>query len=420
MLLKNAAVALVIFLIASVQPLQAADKPSGHSRRTHIVTFKPEMSAAERRRLVQAMGATVVRELEFIDALVVAMDAVQPQVVDTLSMHPSVEGVEENSYRRWIESAFAPLAPEALPSVADMLSAARQAKLPVPSVGKPVPAPTPEGELKKGELPWGIARVKAPEAWKATMGAGVKVGVIDTGVDCTHPDLAPNCAGGINVVDPSKDPADDNGHGTHVSGTIAGAKDGKGVAGVAPKAKIYAIKVLDSDGGGTVEDIIKGINWATANGMQVINMSLGGPGHSAAMQKAVKKAYAAGITIVAAAGNDPNTPVGEPASYKESIAVSASTFDDKLAFFSTTGPEVAFIAPGHEIYSDAPGGGLAKHSGTSMATPHVAGLAALAISMGASGPKAVREALTRIAVPLKGVTGPQQGAGMPEADKLAQ
>ncbi|MBI5243672.1 MAG: S8 family peptidase [Elusimicrobia bacterium] len=408
MSLRNALVVLVLSLVGYVPSIQAANNPSKRQTgSTHIVTFRPEIPAAERRRLVESQGAAVLRELSFIDALVVRMPSLQSKAAAFLAVSPSVEGLEENSYRKWIESSIEPLSSVVLPSIGEVLSAARQGKT-APKVGE-----------ANGEIPWGIARVKASAAWKRAMGSGVKVGVIDTGIDCGHPDLASNCAGGYNALDPNADPYDDNGHGTHVAGTIAAAKDGKGVVGVAPKAKLYAIKVLDADGGGTVEGIIAGIGWAADNKMQVVNMSLGGPS-SPAMQKAVKKAYAAGVAVVAAAGNDPNSPVSAPASYKESIAVSASTVEDKLAFFSTTGPEVAVIAPGHEIVSCAPGGGTAKHSGTSMAAPHVSGLAALAVSLGASSPKAVRSALLGAAVPIEGLSAEQQGSGLPEADKLGK
>ena len=307
----------------------------------------------------------------------------------------------------WIEAAPAALSPaEPLTLETALMN----------TLGRIEFTPRPAKPKEQGsEVPWGIERVKAPKAWAKTQGAGVKVAVIDTGIDFKHPDIAPNYGGGVNVVEEGASPMDDNGHGTHVAGTIAAVKDGKGVVGVAPKAKVYAIKVLDKDGGGDTEGIVEGIAWAVKNKMQVINMSLGGPS-SAAMTKAVKKAYDAGVTVVAAAGNDPDAPVSAPARYPQSIAVSASTKEDKLAFFSTTGPEIAVIAPGHEITSLAPGGKYAKHSGTSMACPHVAGLAALAVSLGASSPKAVRDALAAAAVPLGKLTRP--GARMVEADRL--
>ncbi|HAH06400.1 MAG TPA: hypothetical protein DCM05_07725 [Elusimicrobia bacterium] len=404
MFLRSIVAVSVLVLFGAVPPSRAADKAAAlQLGPTKIVTFSAGVPVSERRRVVEAAGAIVVRELPFIDGLLIKMAGLQPKAIQLVSAAPGVEALEDNAYRKWISVEM-----DTLPSVKDILDSARAGKTPAPEVG-----------AAAGEIPWGVARVKAPEAWSRTMGAGVKVAVIDTGIDCTHSDLASNCAGGFNALDEAKDPSDDHGHGTHVAGSIAAKKDGKGVVGVAPKAKLYAIKVLDGEGGGTMEGIVNGIAWAVENKMQVINMSLGGPS-SAAMKKAVEKAYAAGVTIVAAAGNDPEAPVSAPAQYKQSIAVSASTIDDKLAFFSTTGPEIAVIAPGHDIVSCKMGGGTAKMSGTSMASPHVAGLAALAVSLGASTPKAVRAMLTSAAVPIEGLTQNQQGSGLVQADKMGK
>src|SRR5262249_48794038 len=132
---------------------------------------------------------------------------------------------------------------------------------------------------------------------------GVRVGVIDTGIDANHPDLHANVAGGYNAIDSGKPYFDDNGHGTHVSGTIAGARDGRGVVGVAPKAALYAIKVLNAEGSGYTSDIIKGIVWAANNHIQVVNMSLSAPMGSIFERLAMQYAAARGVTIVAAAGN---------------------------------------------------------------------------------------------------------------------
>ena len=399
----------VALILAAGMLAPAAVRSEQNSPGTHILTFQESVPPAERARLAAAAGVEVVKELPFIDGLLVRLPAFAPAALQLLSASPAVEGLEENAYRKWIEAAPAALSPaEPLTLETALMN----------TLGRIEFTPRPAKPKEQGsEVPWGIERVKAPKAWAKTQGAGVKVAVIDTGIDFKHPDIAPNYGGGVNVVEEGASPMDDNGHGTHVAGTIAAVKDNKGVVGVAPKAKVYAIKVLDKDGGGDTEGIVAGIAWAVKNKMKVINMSLGGPS-SAAMTKAVKKAYDAGVTVVAAAGNDPDAPVSAPARYPQSIAVSASTKEDKLAFFSTTGPEIAVIAPGHEITSLAPGGGYAKHSGTSMACPHVAGLAALAVSLGASGPKAVRDALAAAAVPLEKLTADQQGKGMVEADRL--
>lgn len=374
---------------------------------THIVSFAPGTSAEARRALVEMNGGSVLREMPFVDALVVSF-GMSPMAAMRLKAESTVSAVEPNRYHKWIEVSPAPMASVLIVPPAAVLNAGGS----VPALGAEGPAAPQE----RSETPWGVARLHAPQVWARATGAGVKVGIIDTGIDGTHPDLAANYAGGYNAVTPGSDPTDDHGHGTHVAGTIAAVPNGKGVIGVAPRARLYAIKVLDKDGGGTDEVVVNGIAWCVQNGMQVVNMSLGGPS-STALHNAVRKAVAAGVTIVAASGNDPEAAVSAPASYSETIAVGASTSQDAIAQFSTTGPELDFIAPGHEIISTWPGSKLAKLSGTSMASPHVAGLAALAVELGAGSPAQVRAFLKKGAVPLAGLSKEQQGNGLVEADR---
>ena len=273
------------------------------------------------------------------------------------------------------------------------------------------------------EITWGVNRVHAPAAWDVTEGAGVKVAIIDTGIDLNHSDLSGKVDGGYSAITKTERPEDyqdDNGHGTHVSGTIAALRDGKGVVGVAPKARLYAVKVLDADGSGNLSDVIDGIVWSAKNGMQVANMSLGAPVDSDAMHRAVRYAKGMGMVIVAAAGNS-GASVGFPGAYPETIAVSASDDQDHIASFSSRGPEVKFIAPGVDIVSDKLGGGQISYNGTSMASPHVAGLAALAVSQGwtgLSGPDGVYAQLKKAAKLLPGLSAEEQGAGMIDAGKL--
>ncbi|MBI4346423.1 MAG: S8 family peptidase [Elusimicrobia bacterium] len=408
-------------LALSVASAVAQDAPAVPEQKQHIVVFRPDMPPADRRKLVEQSGAKIVREIPFIDGILIETPAITPHQAQLLRAHPYVEALEDNAYRRWIEvfapGFDAPAVDGPAARASELVRRAAQIRPPSEDfLARPPQDAPPPPEAPKDELTWGIARVKAPAAWSRTQGEGARVGVIDTGIDMKHPDLAANYKGGFNFVDPAADPFDDQGHGTHVAGTIAGAKNGIGVAGVAPKASLYGIKVLDADGGGTPTTIVDGIEWAAQNRLDIINMSLGGPS-SAALRRAVKAAVAAGVTVVAAAGNDPEAPVSAPGKYPEAICVSAATKEDGLAFFSTTGPEVDFIAPGHEVWSDAPGRRLAMHSGTSMAAPHVAGLAALAVSLGAKGPAAVRAMLEKAATPLQGLTAEQQGAGTIEADR---
>ena len=263
------------------------------------------------------------------------------------------------------------------------------------------PAPTPPPEV----LPWGVDRIDADLVWDkngdlvvdtgANAGNGVKVAILDTGIDLDHPDLQSNIKGGINTINPLKSADDDNGHGSHVAGIIAGVDNTVGVLGVAPQACLYAVKVLNRQGSGFVSDIIEGIQWSVGNGMQVINMSLGTPYDVQSFHDALIIAYNSGIVLVAAVGNSGPTDntVLYPAKYTEVIAVSATDSSDAIANWSSRGAEVELAAPGVSISSTYKGGGYTTLSGTSMASPHVAGTAALVIASGITGSNEVRAKL---------------------------
>ena len=255
---------------------------------------------------------------------------------------------------------------------------------------------------------WGLKTIQGPVAWSEVTGSEqVIVAVIDTGIDYTHRDLAPNLwrnpqeqlngkdddgngivddLYGINLCkgEPPGDPKDDLGHGTHVAGTIAAAGNKRhDVVGVAWQAKVMAVKFLCRDGGGTTADAIRGIEYALAKGAQVLNMSWGGPGRSRALEEAIKEADRQGVLVVAAAGNEgldtdrnPQYPAGYPVPNMLSIAATDS--NDRLAVFSNWGKQnVHLAAPGVSILSTIPGNRLTFFNGTSMAAPHVTGCAAL-------------------------------------------
>jgi subtilisin len=238
--------------------------------------------------------------------------------------------------------------------------------------------PSPQAET----VPAGIAQIKAPAAWDATRGKGIKVAVLDTGIDHTHPDLAANFRGGVSFV-PGESPMDGNSHGTHCAGTIAAAINGSGVIGVAPAASLYAVKVLSNSGSGNWSWLIAGIDWCINNKMHILSMSLGSPSPApTALETMCNTAFAKGLLLVAAAGNSgPGMgTVGWPGRYKNVIAVSAIDSSNLIAGFSSRGPEVELCAPGVNVLSTIPGGGYGTKSGTSMACPHVSGAAALAWS----------------------------------------
>jgi subtilisin len=234
-------------------------------------------------------------------------------------------------------------------------------------------------------VPWGIGRIGANtvQTEDNVNGSGVKVGIIDTGIDGSHTDLA--VSGGTSFVSGTTW-QDDNGHGTHVAGTVAAiANNGTGVVGVAPGVSLYAIKVLDSSGSGTYSAIAQGIEWAVTNGMDVINMSLGGSQGSTTLEQAVNNAWNRGVVIVAAAGNSGTRSgsgdnIGYPAKYEPVIAVGSVNSSDVRSTFSSTGPALDIMAPGETILSLRLGGGTTTMSGTSMASPHVAGVAALVLA----------------------------------------
>ena len=237
------------------------------------------------------------------------------------------------------------------------------------------PAPSPSQTL-----PWGIDRIDAELVWPTGNTANpIKVGIIDTGISKDHPDLAVNIKGGVNTINPTKSWNDDNGHGSHVAGIAAALNNSLGVVGAGPNIDLYAIKVLNRNGSGFLSDVIEGIQWATANGIKVANMSLGSTSNVQSFHDAVIAAYNAGVTIVAAAGNSGGA-VSFPAAYPEVIAVSATDINNNLASFSSRGPEIDLAAPGVSILSTYKGTSYATLSGTSMASPHVAGSAALVIN----------------------------------------
>lgn len=231
-------------------------------------------------------------------------------------------------------------------------------------------------------IPYGIEKVRATEAWSSATGAGVKVCVIDTGLDTDHPDLASNFVEGISTVGAgSSNPDDVQGHGTHVAGTIAAANNGSGVVGVAPDASLYIAAVFGRRGTATSQDILEGLDWCVGKGADVISMSYGGGASSNAEQQAYQNAHDAGIVMVAATGNSgARAPISFPARYDVTIAVGATDQNDQIASFSQRGAELDVVAPGVGTVSTRNGGGTTTLSGTSMATPHVSGAAAALLS----------------------------------------
>ena len=227
-------------------------------------------------------------------------------------------------------------------------------------------------------IPWGISRIKVPLLTGINSGTGIKLAVIDSGIELNHPDLKENIKGGYNAIDKKVSPTDDYGHGTHVAGIIAAQNNSIGVVGVSANVSLYSVKVLDSNGNGYLSDLIEGIEWSIKNGIQIINMSLGVT-DSISLHDSITKANQAGIILVAAAGNNPYDVVKYPAAYQEVISVVATDSNDQIWYGCPKG-KVDISAPGVDVYSTYKNGSYSNMSGTSIAAPHVAGAAALLLS----------------------------------------
>ncbi len=232
------------------------------------------------------------------------------------------------------------------------------------------------------ETPWGISHVDAGLSTKK--GQGVKVAIVDSGIDLDHPDLVDNIKGSVDFTGSRKGADDENGHGSHVAGTVASADNTIGVVGVAPDADLYAVRVLDRRGSGRWADLADALDWCAHedNGMDIANMSLGGSSAPGFVETACINALADGVLLIAAAGNrgdgDDTTPEkGFPAGFLSVVSVGATNSDDDVAFFSNTGHHVEVSAPGVSILSTYKKRDYATLSGTSMASPHAAGIAAL-------------------------------------------
>jgi subtilisin len=288
-----------------------------------------------------------------------------------------------------IISAFicpGPPSPRLLQRFGEDITLEHDAKISVHGLAQAAPLPsaqTPVAGLRyrKPYVPSGIRLLRVPSVWNRSSGERVKIGVIDTGVDFQHPDLQSALYSGINLVNPHTLPYDDNGHGTHIAGTIA-ASGRWGMVGIAPRAQIYPVKAFDHNGSAYVSDIIQGIDWCVQNGMHIINMSFGMRKRSESMLEAVRNAARAGVVIVASSGNDGKSGyVDYPARFTQTISVGAIDKSGKIAPFSNRGKRIDVLAPGERVLSTWPHRRYHEMSGTSMATSHVTGIIALLLSV---------------------------------------
>ncbi|MEC0168015.1 S8 family peptidase [Paenibacillus graminis] len=264
-------------------------------------------------------------------------------------------------------------------------------------------------------VPYGIQNIQAIEAQQeGYTGKGIKIAVLDSGYS-QHSDV--KVKSGYSFITNSENYDDDFGHGTHVAGIIAASINGEGVVGVAPKAEIYAIKVLDKGGRGSYFTLIEGIDWAIKHKMDIINISFGGENPSQILEEKLQEAYDEGILIIAAAGNDGymgDDTILYPARYSTAIAVGAIDSSNKRAFFSAKGPDLDLVAPGVKVLSTLPSNQYGMKSGTSMAAPHVTGVAALILDKNKKlCPSEVADILESTAKPLGEVS--EYGHGIVQA-----
>jgi subtilisin len=347
----------VAYLTVAAALASSAVRPTRTPQRRKIVVFDADVDPKRHGSIVEGCGGSVKKSLPLINAAA-CMFSEEDKAMALLMRHGEV---------KWIEDDIVLNIMGAPASRARVNLACLKARRP---------------GLFKQTMPWGVMKIGAPSAWERATGKGVRVGIVDTGVNVNHPDLHYNIQGGFDAISETEEVIDDNGHGTHVAGTIAALDNNFGVVGVAPEAHIYAAKSFDSKGRGMASDIIQGIEWCIAQGVHIINMSFGTSESSKALQLAISKAAEAGIILIAASGNSggQNT-VLYPARDPHVVAVAACTKEDRIAEFSSSGPEVDITGPGEDIYSTYRGQRYKTLSGTSMACPHVSGTAALVLSM---------------------------------------
>jgi subtilisin len=341
--------------------------------RSMIVTFKPKDKRSDKKKdKTEIVQAAVARPLAFVCSAALPKNGAMPQAVE-----PAAIALDVNFYEAPIVAARMSAKEAAAlrknPNVASVEEDGRMyalddtARLLVE--GQPV--------VQAETVPQGVAQIKARAAWQVGRGKGIKVAVLDTGIDYNHPDLSVNYRGGVSFVPDETSVLDRHGHGTHCAGTIGAALNGQGVVGVAPAAYLYAVKVLSAAGSGNWSLLIAGLDWCIANGIHIASMSLGAEEAPTAVQTMCDLAFSRGVLLVAAAGNS-GGPVGAPAKYGSVIAVSAIDSANLIAPFSCRGPEIELCAPGVDVLSTIPNNGYGRMSGTSMACPHVSGAAALA------------------------------------------
>ncbi len=317
-----------------------------------LVKFKPGTPNHVRENVVREHGGRKFRHVRGIDVEAIEVEALKgtanaaasDAVLQALRGNPNVEFVEPN-YLRTI-------------------------------------AMTPNDPLLSQQWAWD--RIDAFEAWDLVQGsASTVIAIVDSGVDRTHPDLDAKIVAGYDFVEKDTEPDDGHGHGTHVAGTAAAeTSNGVGIAGMCPGCSLMPVRALGNNGSGKVSDVISGIDYAVANGAKVINLSLTSAAFSESEEEAIDRAWNRGVFVACAAGNASTSKPTYPAALPSCFSVASTDPPDVRSSFSNYGSWVDVAAPGRGIYSSWIGGVYNTISGTSMATPHVAGLAGLLASQG--------------------------------------
>lgn len=322
-----------------------------------LVQFKESASSAERHTLLQTLGLKSEGQIALAgNHLVNANEGDMASTIRALNAHELVEYAEPD----YIYSAYRV---EQAPTSASLI---------------------PDDE--QYDLQWGLEQIRAPEAWAISTGSDeVVIAIVDTGVELNHSDLAAKIVTGNTFVRRTSSANDDSGHGTHVASVAAGQSNNQtGVAGVSWHARIMPVKVLNRFGFGRTSDIANGIEWAVNNGADIINLSLGGSEPSNRLRQAVEYADDHGVLVIAAVGNEyqSGSPISYPAAYDTVLAVGASDRNDRHADeFSSSGSYLDVVAPGEDIQGAFLNDTYESYTGTSMASPSVAGLAALLLAV---------------------------------------
>ena len=316
-----------------------------------LVKFKPAATRHARFALTSQLGLTAVSDIPQIDAAVFRARGDVRKAIAEIERTPGVLFAEPN----YVE------------------------KLPPVKEGRVIPRGGRGFDDPMMGDQWALGKINAEGAWKVTTGDSKTVlAIVDTGVDYNHPDLKGRVVTGYDFANDDTDAMDDQGHGTHCAGiAAASAGNGVGIAGMAPGVTIMPVKVLSASGSGSTSDVVNGIIWAVDHGATVVSLSLGGAGNAEMKQQAIDYAVSKDVLCVVAMGNNGREYKVYPGANKGAMAVGATDVADKRASFSNYGDWISVGAPGHNILSTIPGGGYKAYSGTSMATPYVAGLASL-------------------------------------------